>query len=67
MIGFVLGISRMICDFAYPQPKCGEDDTRPGFVTLNFMYIALIVFVVTTFCIFVLSFIGDQPELEKVD
>ncbi|XP_028415401.1 sodium/glucose cotransporter 4-like [Dendronephthya gigantea] len=66
MIGFVLGISRMICDFAYPQPDCGETDTRPGFVTLNFMYFALIVFVVTTVCIIVLSFFGEEPELEKV-
>ena len=66
MIGFVLGISRMVCDFAYPQPDCGDLDTRPGYVTLNFMYFALIMFVVTTVCIVVLSFFGEEPEPEKV-
>jgi hypothetical protein len=66
MIGFALGISRMISDFAFPQPKCGDADTRPGYVKLNFMYFALIMFVVTTLCIVVLSFFGDDPEPEKV-
>ena len=66
MVGFVLGISRMIGDFAYPQPKCGDADTRPGFVTLNFMYFAFIMFVVTTFSIVVLSFFGEKPGPEKV-
>jgi hypothetical protein len=66
MIGFALGISRMISDFAFPQPKCGDADTRPGFVKLNFMYFALIMFVVTTVCIVVLSFFGEESEPEKV-
>lgn len=66
MIGFAVGISRMICDFAYPQPKCGEEDTRPGYVTLNFMYFALIMFVITTLCIVVLSFFGEKPLPEQV-
>ncbi|CAB4016059.1 CAAX prenyl protease 1 homolog [Paramuricea clavata] len=66
MIGFALGISRMICDFAFPQPKCGDADTRPGYVKLNFMYFALIMFVVTTVCIVVLSFFGEESEPEKI-
>lgn len=66
MIGFVLGISRMICDFAYPEPKCGDPDERPGFVTLNFMYFALIMFVVTSVCICVLSIFGDKPTAEML-
>ena len=66
MIGFALGISRMISDFAYAQPKCGDPDTRPGYVKLNFMYFALIMFVVTTLCIVVLSFFGKEPEPERV-
>ena len=56
----------MICDFAYPDPKCGEDDTRPGFVKLNFVYYALIMFFSTAFSIIVLSLLGDPPEPEKV-
>ena len=61
MLGFVLGISRMICDFAYTEPECGKPDERPGFVKLNFMYFALIMFVVTSLCIAVLSFFGEKP------
>jgi hypothetical protein len=32
MIGMVVGIIRMILDFVFYEPPCGEEDTRPGFI-----------------------------------
>jgi hypothetical protein len=32
MIGMVIGLIRMILDFVYYEPPCGEPDTRPGIV-----------------------------------
>jgi sodium/myo-inositol cotransporter 11 len=29
MAGMVIGIVRMILDFIYIEPACGEEDTRP--------------------------------------
>ena len=30
MMGTLVGASRMILDFVYEEPMCGEEDTRPA-------------------------------------
>ncbi len=32
MVGMVTGIIRMVLDFIYTEPTCGEIDLRPGIV-----------------------------------
>lgn len=32
MIGMVTGVIRMVLDFIYVEPVCGEQDTRPPIV-----------------------------------
>ena len=32
MIGLLSGLIRMILDFIYIEPSCGEEDNRPGIV-----------------------------------
>jgi hypothetical protein len=32
MAGMLTGIIRMVLDFIYTEPPCGEEDTRPAIV-----------------------------------
>lgn len=46
MVGLVIGIVRMVMDFAYPAPLCMEEDLRPSIVSqvryiLNMSYTGL--------------------------
>ena len=44
MIGLLSGLIRMILDFVYIEPSCGEEDNRPGIVknvslcSFNFLF-----------------------------
>ena len=38
LVGFAMGIIKFIVENAYAPPDCGEEDTRPGFAKLHFMY-----------------------------
>ena len=54
IVGLVIGVYRMINEFAMPAPSCGEPDTRPGFILkVHYLYfgilLAFITLVVTTF------------------
>jgi len=54
IVGLVIGVFRMINEFAMPAPSCGEPDTRPGFILkVHYLYfgilLAFITLVVTTF------------------
>ncbi|XP_012945861.2 sodium/glucose cotransporter 4, partial [Aplysia californica] len=46
--GQATGIIRLVLDFIYPSPGCGEEDTRPSVVSgVHFTYFSIIVFMVT--------------------
>ncbi|WAQ99431.1 SC5AB-like protein, partial [Mya arenaria] len=49
LIGQLIGITRLVLDFVYPAPKCGEPDHRPVVVSaVNFTYFSGILLVVST-------------------
>ncbi|XP_038063440.1 sodium/glucose cotransporter 1-like [Patiria miniata] len=50
MVGLAVGITRMILDFVYASPGCGQEDKRPLVVQkllFHYMYFALLLFVLT--------------------
>lgn len=55
LIGHTVGITRMILDFIYPSPNCGEVDTRPGVVAnIHFTYFSVLVLGISWIvCLFV--------------
>jgi len=64
IVGLVVGLFRMINEFALPGPRCGEPDVRPMFILrVHYLYFAILLaflsFVVAT----VISFL--TPPLEK--
>ena len=64
IVGFIVGAIRMILDFTHLEPRCGEEDTRPGIIAkVHYMYFALILFWITVFTIVVISFVQPRTEL----
>lgn len=56
MIGFLVGAIRMILDFSYKEPRCGEEDMRPSIVSkLHYMYFAMLLFWITGISVVVIS------------
>ncbi|PVD34627.1 hypothetical protein C0Q70_05903, partial [Pomacea canaliculata] len=48
LAGQATGITRLVLDFLYPAPGCGEEDTRPAIVArVHFTYFSVIVLAVT--------------------
>lgn len=67
MIGFVIGTIRMVMDFSYQAPRCGEVDLRPSVIAdVHYMYFAMILFWITTIIVVTISFFTDPPPKEKV-
>lgn len=61
--GFSTGIVRMILDFTYPEPGCGEVDTRPAVIAkVHYMYFALVLFLVTTITSVIISYATNPPS-----
>lgn len=38
LVGFLLGMAKFIVGNVYPDPRCGDVDSRPGFAKMHFMY-----------------------------
>jgi len=64
----MLGVARLVLDFVYPAPKCGDPDHRPGIVSaINFTYFSAILFGISAIVAIVLSFTTARPDYEKVN
>ena len=65
MVGLVVGMVRMILDFVYPAPGCGEVDTRPGIVSqVHYLYFGILLFVISMVVTIVVSLL-TKPIPEK--
>ena len=38
LIGLLLAAARFATEYIYASPACGEEDTRPAFASMNYMY-----------------------------
>ncbi|XP_068098533.1 sodium/glucose cotransporter 4-like [Hyperolius riggenbachi] len=56
VIGLVVGLIRMIMDFVYRAPNCGEEDTRPSVLkNVHYLYFAILLFGLTCVVCIVIS------------
>jgi SSS family solute:Na+ symporter len=55
--GFIFGISRLISGYVYLR-----DENPPGFVSLNFLYFGLVLFIGCCFVIIVVSLFFPAPN-----
>ena len=63
MAGHVCGVIRLVLDFVYPEPLCGEEDTRPSVVAdVHYTYMGQLIFVVTSLVIVLVSLMTKPDE-----
>ncbi|KAG8505433.1 Sodium/glucose cotransporter 4 [Galemys pyrenaicus] len=56
VFGLVVGLVRMILEFSYPAPACGEVDRRPAVLKdVHYLYFALLLCGLTAFVIIIVS------------
>ncbi|XP_073499615.1 sodium/glucose cotransporter 4 isoform X1 [Phyllobates terribilis] len=56
LIGLLVGLIRMIMDFVYIAPNCGEEDTRPSVLkNVHYLYFAILLFGLTSVICIVIS------------
>ncbi|VDL94960.1 unnamed protein product [Schistocephalus solidus] len=66
--GFLLGVVRMGLSFFYPDPICGEVDTRPWVIgRVHYMYFAMISFFSTAIIMCIASLLSKPPTVEKLN
>uniref|UniRef100_A0A8C0BG90 Solute carrier family 5 member 9 n=1 Tax=Buteo japonicus TaxID=224669 RepID=A0A8C0BG90_9AVES len=67
MVGLAVGLVRMIIEFIYSTPSCGEEDRRPAVLKdLHYLYFALILCVLTAIVIVLISLCTPPIPEEKV-
>uniref|UniRef100_A0A8C5R1K6 Sodium/glucose cotransporter 4 n=1 Tax=Leptobrachium leishanense TaxID=445787 RepID=A0A8C5R1K6_9ANUR len=66
VIGLVVGLIRMVMDFVYTAPTCGQEDTRPSVLKdVHYLYFAMLLFGMTALVSIVISlFTTAIPDSE---
>ncbi|XP_056388443.1 sodium/glucose cotransporter 4 isoform X2 [Hyla sarda] len=66
LIGLLVGLIRMIMDFVYVAPNCGQEDTRPSVLKhVHYLYFAILLFGLTSvICIVISLFTKAIPDEE---
>ncbi|XP_005050118.1 PREDICTED: sodium/glucose cotransporter 4 [Ficedula albicollis] len=68
MAGLAAGLARMILEFSYSAPACGEVDKRPAVLKdVHYLYFALILFALTAIVIIIVSLCTTPIPEEKLD
>ena len=67
MVGHTCGVIRMVLDFVYPAPLCGEVDTRPLVVSqVHYTYFSQMNLVLTALVMVAVSFMTKPGKESQV-
>ncbi|XP_037356629.2 sodium/glucose cotransporter 4 [Talpa occidentalis] len=67
LFGLAVGLVRMILEFSYPAPACGEVDRRPPVLKdVHYLYFALLLCGLTAFVIIMVSLLTTPIPKEKL-
>lgn len=67
MTGLVVGVARMVLEFSYDYPSCGQDIQRPAILDkVHYLYFAMILFTLTSLVIIGVSMITSPIPKEHV-
>ncbi|NXL77025.1 SC5A9 protein, partial [Leptocoma aspasia] len=68
LAGLAIGLVRMIMEFIYTAPSCGEEDRRPALLKdVHYLYFAVILCVLTAIVIVLVSLFTPPIPEEKLD
>ena len=63
-MGLIVGGVRMVLEFIYTAPSCGQEDLRPPVIAkVHYLYFALILFVLT--CLVITAVSLATPPIPK--
>uniref|UniRef100_A0A4W3JWF3 Solute carrier family 5 member 9 n=1 Tax=Callorhinchus milii TaxID=7868 RepID=A0A4W3JWF3_CALMI len=67
MVGLAVGLVRMVMEFVYGSPSCGEEDNRPAVLkNMHYLYFALILFGVSGMVIAAVSLLTPAIDEDNV-
>ncbi|CAH1801772.1 unnamed protein product [Owenia fusiformis] len=67
MIGFVVGLIRMIWQFSYGNPACGEYNGTPDIIAkVHYLHFGIILFAITAVACIVISLVTDAPDDDQL-
>ena len=67
LAGHTCGVIRMVLDFVYPAPQCGEADTRPAIVAnMHYTYYGQLIIVITIIVMVTISFFTKPIDDKEV-
>ena len=70
MVGLFAGMIRMILDFAYPTPLCGEIDSRSEgmkkLLSMHYLYFGIMLFGLALIVVVVVSLMTDPIDPKHV-
>uniref|UniRef100_A0A669QBL7 Sodium/myo-inositol cotransporter 2 n=1 Tax=Phasianus colchicus TaxID=9054 RepID=A0A669QBL7_PHACC len=67
VLGLLMGVIRMVLDFIFPEPQCGERDARPGVLRyMHYLYFSMVLAAVSTLTVLLVSLLTEPPSEEMV-
>uniref|UniRef100_A0AAY4BWN1 Sodium/mannose cotransporter SLC5A10 n=1 Tax=Denticeps clupeoides TaxID=299321 RepID=A0AAY4BWN1_9TELE len=67
MVGLVVGVTRMVLEFAYPPPRCGVEDFAPSVLrSVHYLHFAIILCGLTMAVVMVISLLTPPPPPEQI-
>lgn len=67
MVGLVVGVCRMVLEFAFPLPRCGVEDSAPNVLrSVHYLHFAILLCGLTATVIIVVSLLTPPPTHDQV-
>uniref|UniRef100_H2LY53 Sodium/mannose cotransporter SLC5A10 n=1 Tax=Oryzias latipes TaxID=8090 RepID=H2LY53_ORYLA len=66
MVGLVVGVCRMVLEFAFPPPRCGFEDSAPMILrSVHYLHFAILLCGLTAIVVAVISLLTPPPSHEQ--
>lgn len=67
MVGLVVGVCRMVLEFAFPLPRCGVEDSAPAVLRgVHYLHFAILLCGLTATVIVAVSLLTPPPTHDQV-
>lgn len=67
MVGLVVGVCRMVLEFAFPPLRCGVEDSAPAVLrSVHYLHFAILLCVLTAAVIIAVSLLTPPPTHDQV-
>lgn len=67
MAGLLVGALRLVLEFLYPEPPCGQTDERPALLrSVHYLHFAIALFLLTCAVVAAGSLLSPPPQQRQV-